>query len=199
MNTSLLPLSEICEIRSGYQFRQGLPKNGPSAVPDEGELAHVIQIKDVEGLRFVGTELIQAPVRKIAPYEVLKDDVLFLARAYRFGAILIDSTPPKNTIATHFFFVLRVLPPCPIVPAFLAWSLNRSVVQDKLDRQSHKTHIPVVTRADLESLQLEIPPREIQLSVVALDELRQQEAQVTAEILEKRARLVEAVAEQAMQ
>lgn len=190
-------LSNIAEIRNGYQFRG---KVAPAPVPanDQGVplpegIVRVIQIKDFDDDRRLSTADL-TPVRLDSDpekYEARQGDVLFLARGHRlFAAAVAD--PLEGTVATGYFFVLR--PKTNDVRAsYLAWYINQTPFQSVLRTFMKGTQQPLVSRKDIEDLEVEIPPLETQQAIVALEELRVKEQRLLSELREKRSQLIQSV------
>jgi hypothetical protein len=181
-------LSEIAEIRSGYQFREKVEHDPRGVVP-------VIQIKDLTADYRLRTDgLMRVSMARTEPYLVEQGDVLFLARGHRLGAAVVTE-PLIRTIATGYFFILR---PSPRVRAgYLAWAINQREFQDQMRPLVRGSHIPLITKADFLGLRVELPPLEVQDKIVALDELHRRERQIVAEIQAKRAELIHAISQRA--
>jgi restriction endonuclease S subunit len=181
-------LSDIAEIRSGYQFREKVEPDPRGWVP-------VIQIKDLTGdFRLRTDDLIRVSMERTEPYLVDLGDVLFLARGHRLGAAAVNE-PLAGTIATGYFFILR---PSPRVrPGYLAWAINQREFQDQMRPLIRGSHIPLITKGDFAGLRLELPPLNVQDKIVALDELHRKERQLVAEIQAKRAELIHTISQRA--
>ncbi len=183
------PLSQLAAIKSGYQFRARI-EDDPT-----GNVA-VIQVKDLgEDLRLRLDGLERAQIDRAEPYLVRQGDVLFLARGARLRAAAIEDDL-RGTIANGFFFILRPVPL--VLPAFLAWSINARPFQEQLRPFVRGSHIPLVTRGDLEQIQIDVPPLETQRLIVALDEAQRREKYLQQVLEAKRAQLIEAVTQAAV-
>jgi restriction endonuclease S subunit len=181
-------LSDVAEIRSGYQFREKVEHDLRGQVP-------VIQIKDITAdFRLQLDDLIRVSMDRIEPYRVDQGDVLFLARGHRLGAAAVTQ-PLTGTIATGYFFILR--PGGRVRPAYLAWAINQREFQEQMRPFVRGSYIPLITKGDFQELRLEVPPLDVQDRVVALDELQRRERCLVAEIQAKRAELVYAVCRRA--
>lgn len=177
-------LSDIAEIRSGYQFREKVEHDPRGRVP-------VIQIKDVSSdFRLSTDDLIRVSMDKIEPYLVHQGDVLFLARGHRLGAAAVTA-PVAGTIATGYFFILR--PSDRVRPRFLAWAINQKEFQDRMRPLVRGSHIPLITKRDFEDLTLDVPPVDVQQRIEAIDELHRRERDLVGQIEQKRAELVHAI------
>jgi hypothetical protein len=183
-------LRDIADFRTGYLFR-GKVKDDPAGN------VRVVQIKDVDAARKIDvTGLDRVHIDKPTPYQVEAGDVLFLGRGHRLYATVLPKVDP-GTIATGYFFILR--PKTQLVsPEFLAWSLNDSVFQEALRPYHRGSHVPMVSRSDVEEIRINLPPLDVQQQILTLNQLAQQERQLTTEIVERRSLLVQAVSQQLM-
>lgn len=185
-----MKLIDIAEIRSGYPFRGRIE-------PQTNGALRVIQIKDIkDGQSLATADLATVNLdRDPQAYSVNKGDVLFLSRGHRLFATPITEAL-RNTIATYYFFVLRPKTPG-INPRYLAWYINQSPAQAELNTAKRGTHMPLVSRNDIEGLHVEIPPLRTQQTIVELAELGRREADLLAAIQEKRAELINSICLQA--
>jgi hypothetical protein len=183
-------LLDIAEFRIGYQFR-GKVKLDPAGT------VRVVQIKDIDpDLRIRVADLVTVSLDRPEPYLVQADDVLFLSRGHRLYAVLVPEVEP-NTIATGYFFILRPNPRVAL-PAYLAWSLNQPDFQESLRPFQRGSHVPMVSRTDVEELRIETPPLDVQRRILALNDLCDRERCLCAAILEKRGLLAQAVSRKLM-
>jgi restriction endonuclease S subunit len=181
-------LSEIAEIRSGYQFREKVEHDPRGQVP-------VIQIKDLtDDFQLRTDDLIRVAMERIEPYLVSQGDVLFLARGHRLGAAAVTE-PLTGTIATGYYFILR--PSGRVQPEYLAWAINQREFQEQMRPFVRGSHIPLITKGDFQELRVEVPPLEVQDRIVTLDRLYRRERQLVAEIQSKRAELIHGVCQRA--
>ena len=180
-------LLELCDIRTGYQFRKGVGNEVPA-----GDLVHVIQLRDLNNGALNPECLERVLIKSAEKYLVKPDDVLFLARGQRFTATHVTEVQ-EQTIAVHFFLILRVRQPELILPQYLAWSLNHPKTQDYLMTRARQTHIPFVSTSEVKTLQVAIPPVSAQQKIIDLDEAKKQEAFLTTKLLEKRAQFVDEI------
>jgi hypothetical protein len=185
-------LKDIAHIETGYHFR------GKVEPDPEGRL-RVVQIKDIDADRQLHADDLINVRFEGSPEKYLlgQGDVLFLARGREPFAALV-SEPLKNTIATGYFFILR--PKADNVePGYLAWYINQQPFQAPLRSLLQGTHMPVVTRADIQDLSIELPPVATQKMIVALDALQRRERQLLRALEEKRSQLVQAISLKAAQ
>ena len=183
-------LRDIAAFRIGYQFR-GKVK------PDPAGAVRVVQIKDIgSDLRIRVRDLTSVSIDKPEPYLTQAGDVLFLNRGHRLYAVVVPELDP-NTIATGYFFILRPNPRV-MLPEYLGWSLNQPEFQELLRPYHRGSHIPMVSRMDLEELRIQVPSLEVQRQILALNNLLDQERGLFAAIQEKRSMLVQAICHKLM-
>lgn len=177
-------LKDIAEIRSGFQFRGKI-------TPDPTGDVRVIQIKDFDTerqLRPAGIDRI-AFGRDRSAYRVDPGDVLFLSRGYRLFAATINE-PPADAIATGYFLIMRMKTKS-VQPSYVAWYLNGRSAQKTINTLKRGSQMPLISRADVEMLHIEIPPLDVQEKIVALDDLARRERRLMAELDAKRTELIE--------
>lgn len=183
-------LRDIAEFRIGYLFREKV-KSDPKG------MVRVVQIKDVDadlGIRTI--DLVTVALDRPEPHLIQAGDVLFLSRGHRLYAVLVPPVGP-NTIATGYFFILR--PDHRVVlPEYLAWSLNQPDFQELIRPYHRGSHIPMVSRSDIEGLRIHVPPLEVQRRILLLNQLFDNERHLVAEIQEKRRLLIQMVSRKLM-
>ena len=179
-------LKDIADFRIGYQFRGRVN-------PDPVGTVRVIQIKDIDSadLQIRLTDLATVTIDRPEPHLIRQGDVLFLSRGHRLYAVVVPDVEP-NTIATGYFFVLR--PNAHAVrPEYLAWSINQPEFQEALRPFRRGSHMPMVSRADVENLQIQLPSLEIQRRILKLNELLNEDRRLSAAIQERQNLIVQAV------
>jgi hypothetical protein len=204
MKSRAIALSSLAEIASGYQFRGRMEDAAVGVVPKKlkrnprpMEMVKVIQIKDIpDRQHLVTSDLAQAQIEQpIDQYLVQQGDVLFLARGHRLFAVpVID--PVQRTIATGYFLILR-LQTDSIRPAYLAWYMNQPRFQADLQPFVRGSHMPLVTKSDIQSISILTPPLAIQDTILALDELHRREQELLTTLAIKRAELIQSITFQA--
>lgn len=181
-----MKLKDIAEIRSGYQFRGRIE-------PEPHGMIRVIQIKDITRDRLLSSaDLVTVNIdRDPEPYFVDLGDVLFLSRGHRLFATPVTERLPK-TIATYYFFVLR--PKSDRVHArYLAWYINQPPVQEVLNIAKRGTHMPLVSRGDVEEIRVDLPPINVQENIVKISELAHKESELSSAIQQKRTELIKSI------
>jgi hypothetical protein len=195
-------LNNIAEIRNGYQFRGSVkPVKAKSAGDDTSRMrpgvVRVIQIKDVDNDRRLQTDDLVAVHfdGDTEKYQAREGDVLFLSRGHRLFATAITE-PLQATVVTGYFYILR-LKTDRVQPGYLAWYINQPPFQTVLRTFMKGTQQPLVSRKDIEDLEVEIPSLSVQEAIVALDDLRVVDRQLSAVLLEKRSLLIQTISMQA--
>jgi hypothetical protein len=180
------PIKDIAHVRPGYQFR------GRVEPDPEGKVAF-IQIKDFDKKhRLRLDDIVTIDFRRpIEPFQARPGDVLFLSRGHRLFATALDDTP-EDAIVTGYFFILRPRRDV-VLPEYLAWSINQPDFQARLAPLVKGSHMPQVSRADFEQLEIALPPLETQRRVVRLQALWEHEQDLVARIQQTREQLIRAV------
>jgi hypothetical protein len=180
-----MELKNIAKIQSGYISRGKIDSR------DDGTCL-LLQAKDVaaDHLSYRADALVRFMPRQSGKDWFIKPgDILFMARGARNFSILID-TLPDNVLAAACFFVVRISN-SKILPEYLWWYLNQSLVEEYLKRFSGRAvHMPVVRRAVLENIDIPLPPIEIQKQVSDLMLLMQREQDLYKKLAEKRKSLM---------
>ena len=188
-----MKLKEIAKIQSGYISRGKIE-------PREDGTHFLLQARDVDAERFTykADRLVRFNPDLSRKDWVLKiDDVLFMARGIRNYSVLINDIP-KHTLAAACFFIVRVSSD-PVLPYYLCWYLNQAPVDHYLGRHSGRgVHMPVVRRSALESIDIPIPPLEVQAKIEKLDVLLQNELELFDKLAKKRKELITAACLQAL-
>ena len=183
-----MKLSKIAIIQSGFQSR--------TRVDSRKDGSHfLLQARDVNGekLTYQTDNLIRFNPDSHGAERILrKNDILFMARGARNYSVLIDEIP-DSTLAAACFFIVRASAEN-LLPAYLCWYLNQPPVGRYLVRHSGRgVHMPVVRRSVLEKLNIPLPNPEIQMTIVELETLRREEADLIHLLAEKRKQLITAI------
>lgn len=165
-------LKNLVEIQAGHPFR------GSVAAVDDGN-ALAVQVRDVSAEGSIAWEhLVRTQVDETrSPRWLQPNDVLFIARGHRHQAICLTEIP-HACVCSEYFFVLRVRSSA-LLPAFLAWQINRAPAQRYFASNAEGSAQLNVRKGVLEALEVMLPP------------LRQQQALVdlAGAVEEERARL----------
>lgn len=177
-------IAEIAKIRPGYLARQGV-----TATPEGTH--RLLQIRDFNPERTAFDPASLARFLPDSPTSVQplsEADVIFLAKGANNFAFATGPLP-EPTLAAGYFFVIR--PRAEILPAYLAWFLNQPATLRTISRLGTSgAHMPVVRRADIESIEVPVPPVDVQHAIVELDSLAREEQTLLRELMRCRSALV---------
>lgn len=169
------PLSDLADLQAGYPFRGSVP------VVADGN-AFAVQMRDVnadEGVMWDGLARTQVQSRRSGQW-LQPGDILFVARGARTYAVCIADVPVP-AVCSQVFFHLRVKNSAQVLPAFLAWQINRSPAQRYLASNAEGTDQLSIRRAVLENLPIGLPDlRRQQLIVQVADNAREQKRRLEA-------------------
>ena len=181
-------LGALASIAAGYPLRGAV-----DALPP-GDVA-VIQMGNVHpetSVDWAGAQRIALPSKRSSNF-LVPDDVIFTTRGTRNFALALGQIPGLAVCSPHFF-VMRVIDPCRITPAFLAWQINQRPAQEYFQREATGSYILNIRREVIENLPLALPPLEQQRVIVALADTARAERAALAKLIENRNHQIEAVA-----
>jgi len=180
-------LSKIAKIQSGYISRGKIE-------PREDGTHFLLQARDVDAERFAykADSMVRfSPDLSRKDWVLEPDDVLFMARGTRNYSVLIKEIP-EQALAAACFFIVRVSSD-QVLPYYLCWYLNQSLVDHYLSRHSGRgVHMPVVRRSVIESIDIPVPPLETQKKIVRMDLLMQKEQELIERLAEQRKKMITA-------
>lgn len=161
-------LSDIAEIILGYPFRGKIPEKPALDYP--GQTVRVLQIKDITK-RLVNQpdKLMRSFVYEgYAKFQLKKDDLVMPVRG---GKYIVDRITQleEPTIAVSQVFIIRCKES--VRPAFLYWFLNLNTTQYQLKQAQTGTNIPMLNKAVLSNLKVELPSLEKQEKIAGLQSL----------------------------
>jgi hypothetical protein len=169
-------LAHACSILSGYTARGRIE---PVALG--GVLA--IQLRDLSANgRLDVSRLMRVQLDDVQDRHLVHpDDVLFRSRGERNTAAAVGEDLPEAALAVLPLMILR--PKANIVSGeYLAWAINHPQAQRFFDSVARGTKLRMVSRASLEQLDLDIPDRETQKKIIAIDALAERERVLSARI-----------------
>ena len=186
-----MKVSDIAEIQIGYQFREKLNM----ASDGTHQVIQVIDIDEWNDHRLCATSLFRVtPKRHTEKYVVKNGDVIFLSKGRRNSATVIADVPRSAppTIAAGYFFILRFDADV-VLPEYLAWYINARTAQAYLNRVSGGSAMPFVSKADFEQLEVDVPPLNVQETIVKLHRAAFREGDLLEKLRRKRAELHEGI------
>jgi restriction endonuclease S subunit len=190
MHNDVLLLEEIFEIKTGYPLRAG------AEYDPNGNLL-LVQMKDADALRGVhwsNAITIKSQGRKM-PDLLQEDDILFIGRGSRFFAVHV-SAPPRNSVASPHFYVLRIKKKGTINIHFVVWLLNSNLAQKFYTTHVEGSGLPYISKKTLAMLPIAVPDRETQESIVITEHCWKRQRRLLEELIEKKERLIEHILEQ---
>ena len=183
-------LADLAQLRQGHPFRGAIPEVTDGSV-------RVVQVRDVAhgSIKTCGEWLATEIEGRKEPDWLRDGDVLLVARGSSHYAALV-SNPPTQAVASPHLYVMRVLRPAQLLPAFLAWQLNQGPVQRYLQTAAEGTLQRSVRRSALDQLPLSVPPVERQLIILRLADIAAAERGLYECLIQNRERELAAIAEQ---
>lgn len=185
-------LSELVRIQPGY-----LSRGRVRSVPDGTH--RLLQARDLSadgGVRLENAVWFH-PERKATLYQILRGDVLVIARGQEHRAYYIDEDLPHTLVAATFY-ILRPNP-SRILPGYLAWWLNLPSVQAQINAESHGTGISYISRRALENLRVQVPTLTVQRDIERILELWYRIKAIRRQLDEKREQQIQMVCQLAVQ
>jgi Type I restriction modification DNA specificity domain len=171
----MLLLHELAHIRTGVTLR-----GRDATVPNPKGSCLMIRIGDIsnEGLLEVPELLRIQPAERIKKDLFLRaGDILFPNRGTRHTAYVFDRGE-SNVIVGAQFYIIR--PNAQLVlPEYLAWYLRSESASQHFQSVRRGSLVQTLQRADVEALQIPIPPLDTQNALIELDRLDSQERVLT--------------------
>lgn len=189
-------LKELAEISLGISFRSGL-------LSDEAGDSFLLQMKDlgVDTALDLSGKLdslfkIQRPLIKAAD-ALLEGDILFRSRGANFTAVIIEKTIKAKSQLQNVFpvsplYLIRLRSE-KLLPAYLLWFINNTDTQKQLQQMSEGTQIKMLSKKNLDNLEIIIPSLEKQKKIVALNALFKKEKLLLENLIEKKKDYLDAV------
>lgn len=180
-------LKSVASVQMGHSFRTRLD-------PDQSGNVVVIQMKDLtEDNRLNQGELVVIDMKELKEkHRVEVNDIAFRSRGLTNTAALIDAEL-ENAVVAAPLLRIRVEKKNKIDPAYLCWFINQPASQAALLSQSTGTVQRTIGKSALESLELVIPPIDVQIKIVELERLAINEQRIMKELAEKKRQLMEGI------
>ncbi len=180
-------LKSIASVQMGHSFRTKLD-------PDQSGNVAIIQMKDLtEDNRLNHGELVVIDMKELKEkHRVEMKDIAFRSRGLTNTAALIDAELENAVIAAPLLRI-RVENKREIDPAYLCWFINQPASQAALLRQSTGSGQRAIGKPALESLEILIPPMDVQIKIVKLERLAINEQRIMRELAEKKRQLMEGI------
>ena len=173
MSIKIEPLAHIADIRSGYFIKTGI------AYLEPGDI-RIIQMKDLTNNDLINADALSTwagPEEKsITGHYLRSKDIVFVSRGIIKRAVLCEpeyftaKEVPAKMIAAKPLMVIQVdRTHQKIMPEFLTWYLNQPIAQDFFLKKSTGVNQQTITLRVLASLEVPIPPLEVQDGIVKTD------------------------------
>lgn len=186
-------ISQFLDVKTGFPLRSAAQHN------IQGD-ALIVQMKDVDPLLGVSWETaitIKTKGRN-EPDWLREDDILFVGRGSRFFAVHV-SAPPKPSVASPHFYVLRADSRQKINPHFLVWLLNGKQSQKFYAEHSEGSALPYISRKTLAMLPIDLPDIQTQERIFRAYRCWKKERRLLEELIEQKEALIDGLLEQCIQ
>lgn len=137
-------LREICDIRSGYTFRQGIDQYESGDI----KVIHAKHLSNINGLPL-------PTINKLSSDHYLVDGDILLSVKGSFSAAVFSKSVGK-AIATSSIMILRPRNKN-ILSEYIMTYLNSATGQSSLQQISSGAYIKTLTKSQLENLEIPIP------------------------------------------
>lgn len=175
-------LADICDVSSGFTARSRLDEVD-AGVP-------VLQTRDVtDAPRIDASSLMRTVIEgAVDRYLVGRGDVVFKSKGERSVAAYLGDDFVVPAVAVLPVMILRVK--ATVLPEFLVWSINHPEAQRHFDGDARSGTIRTVPKASIESLPISLPDLATQKKIIEVDRLTRKEAELSAQLISLRQRLV---------
>lgn len=175
-------LADVCDVSSGFTARSRLDEAATGV--------RVLQMRDVGDDPKIDpsalmTAAIDGPVER---YLVGNGDVVFKSKGERSVAAYLGDDFVVPAVAVLPVMILRIK--AGVLPEFLVWSINQPEAQRHFDGDARTGTIRAVPKVSIESLPISIPDLDTQKKIVEVDRLTRKEAELSAQLISLRQRLV---------
>ncbi len=177
-------VKDIGEIRSGYLFTRKI-------VPQKNGNVRVAQLKDVDDTFGLNEGKLASVMIEKTPEDLFlrKGDVLFKSKSLNHVACSIEQDFDSPVLPTAHFFIVRPAMKG-VLPAYLAWYINRSPAQQYFETVSAGSAIPFVNKKALGKLEIPVPSLRVQEEALEMHGLFLQEKGLMVNLMNKRESLI---------
>jgi len=177
-------LKEIAEINMGFSFRSRL----------ETVLSGSVTVFQMKDLSVDNTVDIKNALRIEMPtlnkkHLVKAGDLLFRSRGHNTEAAIITADPGKAIVASPLIRV-RVLNTKKVLPSYLNWFISEPEAQAFFTSRAEGTTQRMISKKELESLEVELPSLEKQRLICELSDMYALESKLTIRILKLRNKVI---------
>lgn len=166
----------------GFPFRSRLE-------PDTSGSIRVVQMKDIDEDNILHVEnAVRVRLPDLKVHHLIKaGDLVFRSRGQTNSVALVVTDIGPAVLAAPMLLIR----PAKVLPAYLLWYINLPATQAFLAAQSEGTSVRMISKAALETLELPVPDRRRQQSIIEMAELARSEQRLLRMIAEARRRLTD--------
>lgn len=187
----------ISNIITGHVFRSKIPYN----TDGNFNLLNMEAISTAGIVHISEEDIKKIQLNDIKPEEIIMPgDILFKAKGLNNTAVLIDSIPP-NTTVTASCHIIRVVDKN-FLPEYVCSWLNSAAAKKHFSKgagQATGVTIANVSKATLETLEIQLLPLKNQKLISEIEECSKQEKELLLKIAEKKEMLNRAIIEKELQ
>ena len=179
-----MKISKICGIGVGYTAR------GRLQPADVGGVS-VLQLRDLSLDRPVDpAHLERVHLDGFQSQHLVKTgDVVFRSRGEHNTAFALGAKFHEPAVALLPLFILRPRTES-VLPEYLAWAINQSSAQRYFDSVAQGTNMRMVSRTDIDNLDISLPNLDTQQKIVNVDALAKHEQILMVRLADKRKKLL---------
>jgi hypothetical protein len=177
-----MALYQVSDIQMGLTARERLEPM-ETGTP-------VIQFRDLQpDGRFNAGGLIKCELGAVAPrYLVANGDILFRSRGDKNTATTVAGLRSAS-VAVLPLVIIR--PKIAVVqPDYLSWFINSEWTQEYFNRAAQGTKLRMISRADLEALQIDVPDLRTQERIIEIERLAAEERRLSLRLMDMRSQLL---------
>ena len=179
-------LSSLASIRAGFTFREKV-----NEAPNGN--ARILQIKDLRRQQdnqkssvLTATNLPAIKWEGASKAALLPDSIVVPARGEYTKASYIKAELVEAPIIVSSQFLIVTPNKEKVSTAYLCWVINQPAAQHFLAQESRGTNIPMLNTKSLGQLKIPLPSIRTQRQIVELQQLWEQEQQLTQALLNNR-------------
>lgn len=179
-----MKISNVCNIGVGYTTRGRLQSADIRGIP-------ILQLRDlsldgpVDPVRLQRVHLDDFQDRHL----VQAGDVVFRSRGKNNMAFALGAEFHEPTVALLPLFILRPKTES-VFSEYLAWAINQPSAQRYFDSVAQGTNMRMVSLADIDNLEINLPDLDTQQKIVNVDALAKHEQILMVRLADKRKKLL---------
>ena len=186
MGKNKILLSNVAEIRQGYQFRKKI-ENNPDGSISLVQMVHIIDHKRIDHQNLV--HISEKGFKK--EHFLKRGDILLCARGKNNYAFLIDEDI-QNTIAVSQFFIIRTKE-TELLPAYLVWYLEQQEAVAYFKSNTLMSTVPLINKKSIENFKLVLPSISKQKIIAEVYKLREKERYLVEQVIHEKEKLINGI------